>query len=561
MEDETVIPNAFGRTLLNCLIADAARLTSLELSRDLEYLLKRYAEEGESFLFTTLPLLGKAVEQSLISEGPLKVPPNFQIYGKTRLPVFLHSLFKACWTPDGALLTVLPTKEQITCIGVIRQVTLFFSKVIVSKKEMEAQALSTFLERVTAPVTLESNPAFPCAREILRTVFSQQNPLTAPLLRFRKDPFGRHSNGAVEGGEKGHEKWLFNRVPGVPAALFKVNSALCVPVGGSKPGYSRVSTVPKDFRGPRVICVEPKELQFAQQGLMELLYNHLARHPISRVAIDFTDVQRSRAACFNDKLATIDLKDASDHLSLAFARWVLPRWLFQLATRYRSRKVRIGEKTWSYTSLATMGSSTCFPLQTVIFFAIALGCIWSWNRSHIPSERITPFVRVYGDDIIIPRAIAGHVMKALTDAGLKVNTTKTCIHTLVKESCGEYVVGGVSQVIVRPKVLNAKSTSSWRALLDTIPLFKAAGYHACAEACADVCRDRYPIIPCRYNKGLQRLEYRVPVQVGAGSRAVCDGAVGLYAYFTRQDTTPFQHGSRLVVKRRWVPMHPYAFMA
>jgi len=82
---------------------------------DLAYLLSRVENEGDSFVCSRLPLLGKAAEQSAITCEKLVVPDGFNLFGKSRLPVFLHTLFQEGWQDDGTPLFTLdycPSKRS-----------------------------------------------------------------------------------------------------------------------------------------------------------------------------------------------------------------------------------------------------------------------------------------------------------------------------------------------------------------------------------------------------------------------------------------------------------------
>jgi hypothetical protein len=82
-----------------------------------------------------------------------------------------------------------------------------------------------------------------------------------------------------------------------------------------------------------------------------------------------------------------------------------------------------------------MGSALTFPIQSLVFLNICLGVgrvlhpTWSWKRLHGQ-------VRIFGDDIIIPRLWEPLVCRALTSLHLKVNQAKSFKDGYFRESCG-----------------------------------------------------------------------------------------------------------------------------
>jgi len=548
---ETVKPPAFAvQSTYRSLFFDIERLIPSQFnSLDRDYLLERYAHEGDKFIFTALPLLGKAVERALIREEPLQVPCGFSLKRGTRLPIFLYHLMIRVFKENGD--PILP-KGDPRALTFIRQITLMYSKVEGQvDTSLADKAVESFMTRTTRPITISNMPELILARELLERVFDRNNPLTLPLRQFRKKPWGRHGPGAVADHSSPSQKWDMTLWPGFTRELFRVNPrhSLRYAEKGSRP-VSRVTVVPKDFKGPRIICIEPKEFQFAQQGLMKLLYDLLTRHPLTRTAINFEDTNPSRRLCFRLDVGTIDLKDASDNLSLVLARLVLPRWLFKLVTRYRVTNVRYNKLTWRPNCLATMGNAFCFPLQTVIFWAIAQATA---VRSRWINGTPTRPLRVFGDDIIVPLQASSRLLEVLTGCGLVVNDAKTCTKTLVKESCGMWVYAGVEIPLIRVKTTNVSNHRSWTQYSDYSVAARKQGLLALAESW-ECLRNRFydpSSIKTRWNRDYQRLEYYVPTFATVGQRAMIDGVASLYAKLVHNDVAPFLHGTLIKVKRRW----------
>lgn len=580
MKTQTVMPSAFAvQSMIRALIQDCARLVPRELLLlDESYLLHRWKAEGDTFILTTLPKLGKAVEKALIREELLIVPPGWALKGKTRLPLFLNHLFtwvfhedgmprgaprrvelqlstdKGSWRPSD-----FPSSESCFALMMIRQITLLWSKVTASVEEtVNDKAVLDFEERTKGEPVIEFTDYIRRARLILERIFNRDSADCEELLEFERAPWGNHGPGAVADKSSPREKWNFSTWPGVDLSLFMINPRLrCEAKPISTQPYARVTCVPKDFRGPRIICVEPKENQFAQQGLMGCLYRLLMRHTLTKKSIRFDDTTESERLCFRRDVGTIDLKDASDNLSLVLGRMILPKWIFRLATRFRTRSVTYKNRLWSPRCLATMGNACCFPLETVIFWALAQSVVSLRANRGISSVRGP--VRVYGDDIIAPIGAIPEIIRVLTGAGLKVNEDKTCQRNLVKESCGEFVYAGASQRIVKIKTRSVLDIHSWLQFKDYSVQARKIGLVNLSETMVTLMKELIApsSVKRRFNKKLQRLEWRSPTLANvAKSEQLSDGP-GLYAWFVRNEVAPLLSGTVVKVKWRWQSDDPY----
>lgn len=567
---ETVMPAAFQvqSKVFRALFFDIARTTSdTKLSQDLEYLLSRYAKEGDPFLYTTLPLLGRAVDKGLIQEEPLMVPPGWRLKKGTRLPIFLYQLFTKLWEDNGHLrwgYNNPPTADLSIVVSALRQITLIYSKVDEpSPEQLVEKTLTAFSERVSLRWAPDYSGCLkeiiPRARRLLSDLFSGDSAELCELRGFQRKPWGKHGPGAVAGRETGAEKWLFQKWPGLPADLFAVNSGTTVrsQATESQP-VGRVVCVPKDFRGPRIICIEPKENQFAQQGIMAILYRLVQHHPLTRRSISFEDTSPSRDLCYDLTVGTIDLKDASDRITVDLGRLLLPKWVFHLITRYRTRRVTVNGEIVRTTCLNSMGNACCFPVETILFWCITRAAVDHvfYSLPYRMRVNMAKNIRVFGDDIICPLWAVDVVEEALGACGLLVNDAKTCQFSLVRESCGEWVYNkkGIRTVRFRsPRVTDHRSWIQW---LDYSDQLHESSYHALAEACLDECRafQKPSTLKRRWNRSLQRLEVRVPQIVMSGGKSKLDGEEGLYAYFTGNAMTPLLRGARKLVKLRWVDL-------
>lgn len=194
---------------------------------------------------------------------------------------------------------------------------------------------------------------------------------------------------------------------------------------------NRFTTVPKDARKDRGICVEPGGNLFAQLGAGSYL-----RHRLKRVAgIDLNHGQAlhqrlAKRGSITGDLVTIDLSSASDTVSTNLVGLFLdssPEWL-SLLRSLRSPMTRVKGKWVHLEKFSSMGNGFTFELETMLFLAIALAA----SRRELGD----PEVKVYGDDIIVPSSSAADVLSALRFFGFTPNPRKTFTTGPFRESCG-----------------------------------------------------------------------------------------------------------------------------
>lgn len=401
--------------------------------------------------------------------------------------------------------------------------------------------------------------------------------MNAFLEQFRLDPWGSHGPGAVFDGALGRDKWFFDDVAGLPRNLFRGNHTYLNRSGAEIQPLSRLAVVPKDFRGHRLICVEPKEFMFYQQGLAHTLMRLVKSHWLTRQCIDFKNQSKSREMsrnyCAN---STIDLKDASDCLSLSLARLLLPKQVFSLATVARSRGVVLpdGEILENIQTLFTMGNALCFPFQSLIFWALSLATILFMKGQVVAAMSDLELmrairknrVRVFGDDIIVPNVFFEDVTTSLSRCGLVINPAKCCGPvTPVRESCGSWYFYGIDCSVVRLKAHKTDDLSGWISLFESAKLLFQSGFVHASSGILSHIDSFYPVptgfgwVPgvlnprsenVRYNVQLQRVEVRIPLLKGARPDLLTDD-VGLYSYFIGKGSQAAPRRSDVIAKRGW----------
>lgn len=200
---------------------------------------------------------------------------------------------------------------------------------------------------------------------------------------------------------------------------------------------NRFTTVPKDSRSLRGICIEPGMNIYLQLGVGAAI-----SHRLSRLGLDIGTGQerhgaRVRQASVDASDATIDLSGASDTVAFEVVRYLLPPEWFELLADLRSPMTYIQGRWLKLEKFSSMGNGFTFELETLLFLAI---CCAATGLE--PGE-----VMVYGDDIIVPRECSRETLAALRFFGFTPNVKKTFTSGMFLESCGSDFFNGEA---VRP---------------------------------------------------------------------------------------------------------------
>jgi len=198
---------------------------------------------------------------------------------------------------------------------------------------------------------------------------------------------------------------------------------------------SRLATVPKNEDTVRTIAIEP-----SGSMAMQLAAGRYLEGALRMIGLDISTQQPKNKAMalrgsLDGSLATIDLKSASDMISINLVRQLMPCDWFGLLVCLRSPNIDVkGHGEISLNMISTMGNGFTFPLMTLIIVALIYGlrCI-NGGPSLFIDWRDTA---VFGDDIIVPANEYVALTKVLTDAGLVVNHDKSYSEGPFRESCG-----------------------------------------------------------------------------------------------------------------------------
>jgi len=383
----------------------------------------------------------------------------------------------------------------------------------------------------------------------------------------------KHGPGAVAERLKNWEKSQFPNWPQKLQNTFPFE--LCGSTAGSRKERplnhevaSRLIAVPKTAKGPRLIAAEPTSHQWCQQLLLRFLFDQCRRNFGSHF-IDFKDQSKSGdlvlKSSLDRELATVDLSDASDRLTcwtverIARCNPSLLRALHAARTRYIRDDISDVPSFLSLRKFASQGTATTFPMMSLVMLCLAMGStITERNISWGTLRKYRDSVRVFGDDIVIPRYGYERLVRAMDLLQLKVNLAKSYVNGHFRESCGTDAYMGYDITPVKPRTLTADSPASCQAVVDTTNnLFNKGLWHASDTVCSQLplsVRQYLRVVGrsdagfsgltsfsggderhlvSRWNSRLHRNEVRVWTLRAHSQKRPRDGVEGLLDFFAR----------------------------
>jgi len=211
---------------------------------------------------------------------------------------------------------------------------------------------------------------------------------------------------------------------------------------------NRITTVPKSSIVDRTIAIEPSLNVFMQKGVDSYLKKRLRYH-----GVDLFDQSKNHTPAQLGSMrlltaATLDLSSASDCVSIEVVRMLIPHEWYILLDDLRSKQYTHdkGASWLTYEKFSSMGNAFTFPLETIIFYAIAKAC------TDFCGEGLR-YLRVYGDDIIIPPQAYCLNIEVLRFLGFSPNIDKSFAFGRFRETCGSDFYSGVDLRPVYMKVI------------------------------------------------------------------------------------------------------------
>lgn len=194
-------------------------------------------------------------------------------------------------------------------------------------------------------------------------------------------------------------------------------------------------TVPKNEEINRCAAKEPDWNMFFQKGLGSMI-----RDRLRKVGIDLNDQTKNKRLAklgsIDQSLATLDLSSASDSVTEQLVYELLPGDWFKHLSSLRSPLCKFPDGSiHKWVLFSTMGNGFTFELESLIFFALAKSVAYHTGTKGT--------ISVYGDDIIVPTAMASSLVDLLGYAGFITNKDKSFITGFFRESCGGHYFKGI----------------------------------------------------------------------------------------------------------------------
>jgi hypothetical protein len=212
----------------------------------------------------------------------------------------------------------------------------------------------------------------------------------------------------------------------------------------------KVTAVPKSFKAARIIAPDTVLGGFLSRGLGDMIRKRLEKE----THIDLAQQQErhrrwAQNASVTGRASTIDMSKASDSFTWRHIEVLVPKDWHEALRCVRVGVVEVPKMPDVHLrSYMLMGSGHTFPLQTLLFWALAEA-----TRTLLKSRGK---VSVYGDDIILPTRCAPQFIALMNELGFTINSEKSFYdapdslmpsHRFFRESCGGDYKGGLD---VRP---------------------------------------------------------------------------------------------------------------
>jgi hypothetical protein len=516
----------FYSTLLKCLhreVANSYGVSHRIITLDHLTIDQRVKQEGISFLTKTLPAIGKALDSALSMKNPFNIP-HFRKEKGTTIPHFMGWLFRRIFDANTGLpldceSSPEPHDIDLRAIASARQILYIMYKLELPYAEKTSQkVIDAFVATEEDLLKLQIDPKDKCllgARAFISRVLGDLDPY---------DIIPRHGPGAVSTGERGLKKADFSRLYRSLESEYPFTEYFCYSLAHvcdelqriesldvQEAGTAKVVLVPKDSRGPRLISCEPLELQWIQQGLMTKIVKRLESDPLTAGHVNFTDQSINRQLALESsvsgKWVTLDMKEASDRVSLELVNQLFcGTRILRGLTASRSRATQLPDgRLIEMKKFAPMGSAVCFPVESLIFYALSVSAISTYTtKSRAEARRL---VYVYGDDLIVDAEVHSLILQHLPRFGLLFNDGKCCTEGFFRESCGcdAYKGFDVTPIKLRSVWRSSKMSpgdlASWVSYSNSL---WRAGYWDTAQLIENKVNEVYPHVP--YNNNIAECE-------------------------------------------------------
>lgn len=201
-------------------------------------------------------------------------------------------------------------------------------------------------------------------------------------------------------------------------------------------------TVPKNSDIDRCACKEPEVNMYLQKGVGRHIRRRLRNFGVN-LNDQSVNSDLARLGSLSGDLATLDLSSASDTVSIATVRLLLPQDWFLYLNDIRSHSVLVEDTYVTTAMFSSMGNGFTFELESLLFYVLC--------KTVLYFEGIAGRISVYGDDIICPTRGYESIVWVLHQFGFIPNLEKSYSTGAFRESCGGHYHNGLDVTPFRLK--------------------------------------------------------------------------------------------------------------
>lgn len=199
---------------------------------------------------------------------------------------------------------------------------------------------------------------------------------------------------------------------------------------------SRQTFVEKNYKTKRTILIEPDGNMVLQKGIGNIIRQRLRSRGIN-LNSQTRNQRLAFAGSITGSLGTIDIAAASDSMTFAVLRLLLPWDWHRTILEIRSPKYQDQEGVWhDLIKVSSMGNGFTFELESLIFYCLTQAVV------DILKPEDTR-VGIFGDDIIVASSVCGYLQEILSRCGFELNKSKSFWRGSFRESCGKHYHNGV----------------------------------------------------------------------------------------------------------------------
>lgn len=198
-----------------------------------------------------------------------------------------------------------------------------------------------------------------------------------------------------------------------------------------------VKAVPKSYKAARIIAKENSYRQWHMQAIRVALEKCVKDNGYN-LYLDYSNQGYNQFYCYlgsvSNMYATADLSAASDRISCALMRELLPAEVLKLTDKYRSNYFKVNGRRYTTQMYNTSGAALTFALESIVFTAIIIA-VTRFVSLHTGKLYSVP--RDFGDDMLVDPEVYDTLCEWLTSLGLVINYEKSYTNPgRYRESCG-----------------------------------------------------------------------------------------------------------------------------